>query len=367
MKMRRSLLSALTPVLRPAGIAIGFLTFIAEVILLVLLYLNQMLNSRRDLLFLIIGAIVCLANLLAWLRPIRLDPQTIEQKPLQIDEAQKQKLTPVGPGQTQPVANTRCYAYTVPKESLELRFSQDKYRWLINQECCRFAVADGVGGSFLPSKWAEIIVENFVNLSEDFNTQQKFDEWLSLCSQQWGKWADTEWIPRIQQQRSSSYDWSADRQRGAETTLIGCSFSPVVLTQAGHTNILVTAVGDAVFFLIRPPATGDQQWQHTVFALDNPKDFDSTPQTLLSVETDTRQAWHQVKRQIFPAYRGDYIFLTTDALAKWILLEIEQSKNPWKKLLDLANQKDFFTFVAEERNRHSLELDDTTLMVVAIA
>ncbi len=258
---------------------------------------------------------------------------------------------------------THFRVYTLSKEG---DVNQDSCFSFKSSELCRFAVTDGVGGSFLPGKWAEIVARNFSNLAEDLTTAQKCVEWLSACSDEWQDWADQEWIPRANQLRGSPYDWSNDRERGAETTLIGCSYSPLVLTQTGHTNILVTAVGDATFFLVRQTNPPDGRWQYQSFALQASEDFNSHPQTLPSMGIDTQKVWRQVKQKLYSAHRGDYLFLTTDALAKWILLQIKQGFSPWEKLLGLTSSEAFGEFVLREREHRFMDRDDTTMMVVPL-
>lgn len=249
--------------------------------------------------------------------------------------------------------------FAMPKEGT-LDLSQDKCA--ANVKRCRYAVADGVGASFLPSKWAEIVVDSFVELPEDLTTPQKFSAWLSECCNKWMRWVDKEWIPDVKQRLGTTSDWNKERARGAEATFIGCSYSPIALEQTGHTNILVTAVGDAVFFLIRPSA----QWLCKTFALEYPEQFGPIPETLATASQDPRRAWRQVKQEIYEAQPGDYVLLATDALAKWILTLTKQGGNPWIELLTLTNDAAFREFVVRERDRETLDVDDTTLMTIPI-
>ena len=258
------------------------------------------------------------------------------------------------------------FAHTIPKEGTNLELSQDKLNAFADSERRRYAVADGVGGSFLPSKWAEIVVDSFVKLPKDFSAAEEFDEWLSACSDQWYQWVDTQWIPYMNKQRRLSYDWSNDRSRGAEATLIGCSFSPFALSESGYTFVRVTAVGDAVFFLVHFQTEGDQNQSYEAFAQIKPEDFGPTPNTIATARMSIQRAWGQVQQATYTARKGDYIILTTDALAKWALIQVNRGKPPWKQLLSLEAYEDFGAFVIEEREKRELETDDTTIMVIPI-
>ncbi len=394
--------------LHRSAMALGLLTFVVETLCFLWVYLYHHLQHLLEAVLPLVGGIIGLSTLLVWWRNgflakederqvARDDAPAAATVPnatnatngLPLSAASSQPIAPTLPlvrrivrpqtykdqlenALTQPMPPiTRMElaycAFTVPKEHREQQFSQDKFDAYSDQERCRFAVADGVGASFLPSKWAELVTRQFVELTEDFSTPQKCAEWLAPCCEAWSFWADHEWIPKMRQQRKTFYDWTKDRQRGAETTFIGCSFSPLALVQTGRTNIRVTAVGDAVFFLAHPPASPAGAWQHESFALDNAQDFGLTPRTLLSVEKDLQKAWYVVQQHIYQAHYNDSLFLTTDALAKWILLSIEQGQSPWERLLALKTQSDFAAFVSEERRNASIELDDTTMLVVTLA
>lgn len=398
------------PLLRYLGISMGLVGWLGE---LILLFLTHVQLRPESMVLIIAGSILGLATLVGWLGYHPPDPQASYPSGLTITDAMPEvaeggmgdatanmtteavplrgnlaysaagnrglSFTRPSPpaiyndhateqvNLTQPsVLLPRPYAFSLPKEGLDPTTSQDKYQWSLSNERCCYAIADGVGGSFLPSRWAKIVVDSFVQLPEDFSNVQKFEEWLTPCRKSWLQWVD-EWTHQIQQQRGSAYDWSPDRERGAETTFVGCSFSPLVLAQTGHINVLVTAIGDAVFFLVHPQDEATTPWPYRAFALDNPEDFGPVPQTLPSIDVPAPKVWRQVKQQIFPAYQGDCILLASDALARWILLDHRKGNNPWKKLLALPDDKAFREFVSRERSEHALERDDTTLLVIPIA
>jgi hypothetical protein len=58
--------------------------------------------------------------------------------------------------------------------------------------------------------------------------------------------------------------------------------------------------------------------------------------------------------------------MATDALAQWILGQLEQKQTDWLLLLSLRDQRSFAAFVDEQRQNNQLQDDDTTLLVVQL-
>ena len=63
----------------------------------------------------------------------------------------------------------------------------------------------------------------------------------------------------------------------------------------------------------------------------------------------------------------DIFYLTTDALAQWILAEYEAGRPPWKFLRALGGkQKSFEAVIEDLRKSKALRNDDTTLIRVEV-
>lgn len=275
----------------------------------------------------------------------------------------------------QSVSVLRIQEFIFPKEGRRRKNSQDKLAYRCQGEQCRLAVADGVGSSFLPNEWAQILTNNFVTREEDFKGSEDFVPWLIDCSQQWYTWVDEQWIPIVQQRLNQYIDWSRDRAKGAQATFIGCSFSTATLVQSKQVEVHVMSVGDAVLFHLRPPQHTQETWGIWLYPPMTPSDFGPIPLTLATRSDLIEQAW-PIQQAIFTAGRGDIILLTTDALAKWILteahsqpeLQSQLESSPvvklWGELLNMSDQANFENFVIRERDNGMLELDDIALLII---
>ncbi|HLX39183.1 MAG TPA: hypothetical protein VKR42_01565 [Ktedonobacteraceae bacterium] len=253
------------------------------------------------------------------------------------------------------------FPFIVPKEGDDPALCADKCADHIQNGFYRYAVTDGASASFLPARWAQILAESFVHSDNDFNEHSAGIAWLRDCSQQWSQWVDKIWIPQLGRDK----DWGRDKAQGAQATLIGCSFSYQLLQQTGMAKVDVVAVGDANFFLVHPLDENLNRCDCWSFPCTKPEDFGPVPNTLVTAEALIPQT--QFMRHSFQVQRGDYLFLTTDALAQWMLSRIFHKDNPWQRLSRLSTYEDFHAFVVEERDKGELESDDTTMLKIYIS
>lgn len=250
--------------------------------------------------------------------------------------------------------------YAVPREGNDIVLSADKKA--VNEKSTRFALADGVGTSFLPAHWAEILTDQFVKRENDFENAQDFENWLRHCSFLWHSWFETTWLP-IAREKSGQADWSSEENRGASTTFIGCSLSWEALQHNGQTPVHVTAVGDAVFFLVSPQ---QHAWTHRSFSLQKADEFGPTTETLGSPERRIARDWRRVKQADFVAERTDTLVLATDALAEWIMYSQEQGQKPWDQLLNITSTDHFKRFISTCRSNGMMEVDDTSILIIPL-
>ncbi len=252
--------------------------------------------------------------------------------------------------------------YAVAREGDNPALSADKGS--VNEQNTRYALADGVGTSFLPGYWADIVTSKFIERVSDFQEREDFENWLSKCSEDWHLRVDKEWLP-LARERSGQTDWSREIERGASATFVGCSFSWDELRQNGETNVHVTAVGDAVFFLVSPPLRSERR-EYKSFYLQSAGDFGQMTETLGSPTRRIQRDWKRVHQQDFPAQSSDTLVLATDALAQWIMRYKKAGYDPWSRLFSITNASQFAEFVDYFRSNGAMEVDDTTAIIIPL-
>jgi hypothetical protein len=267
----------------------------------------------------------------------------------------------------EPVSGTQCFI--LPKEG-ELMFEcQDRYA--LNAKRSRYAVANGVDGSFVPGPWARIICKNFVERGGDFASEEEFKSWLVACSQQWHMWMEQRWVPTMNAQRTRDRDepgdWSEEILQGAQATLIGCSVIPGSPVRKTKPAIRVFAIGDSEFFLFRPhPENG---WTLVkCFPYTGSHQFGSRPNTLMTLPRADllERAWVLHQTTSINAQPGDRIILASAPIAQWPLQQVEQNTDLWVPFLNITDPKEFEYRMRHELHAGQIQDDDLTMLSIAV-
>lgn len=263
----------------------------------------------------------------------------------------------------------RCFM--LPKEGEPLVECQDRYALNGEQRC--YAVADGVGGSFVSGPWARMLAQGFVEHGGIFGEKEDFFYWLETCGQEWLRWMQQRWAPTMNTLRmlngDSPGDWSEDISQGAQSTLIGCTFLRSVEPngqQSMHAHVF--AVGDGEFLLFRPNPSGG--WGLVIgFPFLNPNEFDSRPDTLVSLPRADliERSWQQHKTIRVPVFPNDVVVLATDALAKWLLQQVQLNTGACNRLLALADVSAFEAFIRHAVPHGQIDDDDLTMLILPIS
>ena len=198
------------------------------------------------------------------------------------------------------------------------------------------ALADGATESSFAKEWAGELVRNWVGQQES-----SLKDWMQRSQISWRQWLGTQEL-----------SWFAKRKaaHGAFATFLSLRVLDDLSWQA-H------AVGDSCLFLVR-----DRQLCQS-FPLHHSHEFSHRPQLLGS---DRAFAETQILQTQGSVQLGDRFYLTTDAIACWILRQLETRQNPWVKLEQIQTQELFVHWVSELRDRLEIANDDTTLLCLEV-
>jgi Protein phosphatase 2C len=209
-----------------------------------------------------------------------------------------------------------------------------------------FAIADGATDSSFAGLWAQLLVEEFVRAPAN-----DWRSWLPPLQQRWEDRIGNQALP-----------WYAEAKlrRGAFATFLG-----VVIDGAsaiGGNCWHGVAVGDCCLFQIR------QQSLHGVFPNYSSEDFNNNP-SLVGSRTPAKMLFdkNRLQTQTGAWQDGDQLWLMTDALAKWFLLQQEADQKPCEtvaRVLRSASSQDFTAWIDALRTARAIRDDDVTLLAV---
>jgi Protein phosphatase 2C len=215
--------------------------------------------------------------------------------------------------------------------------------WAIDAEATRVAVSDGATESAYPGVWARLLVEQFTREAGD---------WPGWIAQVQPRWLDA-----VQQAGALPLPWFVEQSlaRGAFATFLGVCL-------AGE-SAEVVAVGDSCLFHVR-----DDRLERS-FPLEDSSEFGNTPWLIGSRTSPDEVPRRRGKSCRLDLMAGDRLWLMTDALARWFLMEAEASRRPWDALGELQDLPDeeWAAWVETLRDTRELRNDDTTVVVVTIS
>jgi len=231
--------------------------------------------------------------------------------------------------------------FSIQKAGNDISECEDAWDYAEHREIFAIAISDGATESSFAKEWANEMVKTFVNLDQQSQICHDLTRWLSGSQDRWQSWLSQQALP-----------WFAKRkaEQGAYATFLSLQVSSDLSWQA-------IAVGDSCLFVVR-----DNCLQQS-FPLQNSHEFGNCPD-LVGTISSLRKG--NILKVIGNAKAGDRFYLATDAIACWIMKQIEANQNPWVKLMQLDSLDKFAVWVNELRDRHEIVNDDTTLLCLEI-
>ena len=235
-------------------------------------------------------------------------------------------------------------AFTLAKDPQQPGEYQDA--WRCAPEAGVAAVADGVASAIFSGPWAEVLVEAIIAQPLSLDQHDGLGTWLAARRAQWQAKIDTTGLAWFQK---------AKLPAGAFSTLLWVT----IAADNAEATWLCRAIGDSCLFHVRDGRL------LCVFPIERTEDFAADPVVLGSVNLN-RDHLLEFKSAQGSCCPGDLLVLATDAVAQWILSEVEAGNPPtWN---------DFWTMTEMEwrdgldrlRTEGAMRYDDATLVVLRI-
>ena len=216
----------------------------------------------------------------------------------------------------------------------------------------RLAVCDGASESAFARPWALILAEALVKrpLNLDGLDGPTLAEWLEPCVDHWNGVVPWDRIP---------WHGQAKTRAGSMSTFLGMTAE----WDHGHSGALMwraAAVGDCCLFVVRDGALA------VSFPMEESGQFNSTPPLVCSNPANNGGLWPHLFQMRGECLPGDLVVLASDALACWILLQVECGGKPWDDLLSLNSEREWREWVQTKRGERAMRNDDTTLITVKV-
>jgi hypothetical protein len=252
-------------------------------------------------------------------------------------------------------------AFRLPRHGYGLEECQDALAGDIERG--RFAIADGAAESPYSALWAHLLVEEFVRQSERLPS---WESWLPSLQERWAAaigrppvtLLENGW--RMEDDGGMPWYLEPGLAQGAFATFLG-------LVIEDH-NWYAVAVGDSCLFQVR------RDELIRTFPVQRAADFSNAPWLVGSRTSPIEVPHKNGLQQLGDCQSGDRLWLMTDALAQWFLLQAESGGKPWSALEmlwhpagdDNSAQQAFFAWIEGQRASRQLRNDDVALLAICL-
>jgi hypothetical protein len=217
-------------------------------------------------------------------------------------------------------------------------------------ELPRCIVADGATEAYDARRWVEHLVASFVADSGPDLTHDGLRAWFERVQRMWVAGAPAGFATVIEEHKF--------RAEGSFATFVGCRLTGL---DGPDARWEAAALGDSVLFHVR------DGWLVTHFPPIGVDDFGLSPAGVGTHPGAIPAMLSGLELANGRVRAGDLLFLATDALAHWLLLESAQDPRAvWAVLTGLDHDATFAALVTDQRAAGRLRNDDVTLLRVEL-
>jgi hypothetical protein len=241
-------------------------------------------------------------------------------------------------GYRRAAARVRAAAFNAPKARDAGEATEDAVA--MNPEKGLYAISDGVTNSVYSGPLARLLVQRWTD-EPAASAAALGTTWLQAVQADWTRDTAT---------RPSTQAWFNANPR-ADATFLGAR-----LTKGPNGPALdVMGVGDSMVFVVRGGAIARS------FPYERSAQFTNVVDTLPSRGKPAAP----LREVSFDLQPGDEVFMTTDALGKWVFTEVEAGRTPFAQLGAVRGRAAWRTFVDQAQagaHGRPMDVDDTSLV-----
>jgi hypothetical protein len=242
---------------------------------------------------------------------------------------------------------TTALTFFVPKKGSPIGDWEDRVRVSTGDPASRrnprFAMVDGATEAYDAKAWADCLVDSFVRPDRH---QPRVDRegmvgWMGAVQNQW----------RTSRHRVTTLAAQRKAAEGSYATLLG---GELVDLDGDRPQWHAVSVGDVVLFHVRDGMLLNH------FPELRPEDFDNTPDLVHSRVEMFGVSSGGLRFSQGDLRVGDQLFVTTDALAEWLVRHCE--RQTWSTLDEVDHPATFHHLISVLRQNNEIRNDDVTLL-----
>lgn len=224
-------------------------------------------------------------------------------------------------------------------------YSQCADRFAIGKEHPCFAIADGVGASFYPEIWADLVSGDFVNNPETFVSDNKLTREEQLIN----NWSCA--VNDRNKQLTASELFIIDMAK-EKCDFAACTFVGLIVDKY---KWKCSALGDSYLFVL------DKNYQIIdSVASQKGETFDNFPEYFASKTGNNNGSVVTCEDKIDNVA---YFVLLTDAISDWFI-KVDSAKR--EELIHVKDLSSFRSLVTKERESGELKDDDTSAVIIEV-
>lgn len=212
----------------------------------------------------------------------------------------------------------------------------------------QIAIADGATESLFSDIWADILVNNYVNKGADLLNSST----LESVSQKFVYTASQKVLKMPETRQWFMYE---KLERGTHATLAAVEFSSTLET------VQILTVGDSCVFWCYGNAD-----EINMLPELTAEEFGSFPDSICHLPKTWQSLEQKVLKKEITFQNNLQMVLCTDALACWLVKELETKSSIWEELLQISDYSFFTDFIETLREKNSIRNDDVTLVLINV-
>ncbi len=240
-------------------------------------------------------------------------------------------------------------AFWLPKDVQEPNGYEDAFR--VDSERGLAAICDGVASTLFSGRWASILAESVIAAPPRVHDPAAMEAWLKQSREAWSSTVD---------EQALAWHQKAKLLEGAGTTLLWVQVVPPSVADGipRPFNVWGYAVGDCCLFHVR---SGNVL---QTFPIQDSSRFEDNPHVISSVfKRADIVAFEAMETQCRP---GDMLVLCTDAVASWIMRQLEAGKTiDWERYWQMSAEQ-WQQWIVGLREGNEIRYDDSTAIILRV-